>query len=52
MQYSSFIKARVVKNRDTRMSRGCYGFVSFGNSVDYFKAIKELNGNTNNNNNN
>lgn len=45
MQYASFIKARVVKNRETRMSRGCYGFVSFGNSADYLRAIKELNGN-------
>lgn len=45
MQYNSFIKARVVKNRRTSMSRGCYGFVSFGNSADYLRAIKELNGN-------
>ncbi|VVC43699.1 RNA recognition motif domain [Cinara cedri] len=44
MQYSSFIKAHVVKNRRTSMSRGCYGFVSFGNSADYLRAIKELNG--------
>lgn len=45
MQYPSFIKARVVKNRETCLSRGCYGFVSFGSSVDYLRAIKELNGN-------
>lgn len=44
MQYPSFIKARVVKNRETSMSRGCYGFVSYGNSVDYLRAIKELHG--------
>ncbi|XP_025204838.1 RNA-binding protein 42-like [Melanaphis sacchari] len=44
MQYPSFIKAHVVKNRETSMSRGCYGFVSFGNSVDYLRAIKELHG--------
>lgn len=46
LQYPSFIKARVIKNRQTSMSRGCYGFVSFGNSVDYLRAVKELNGNT------
>jgi len=45
VQYSSFIKAHVVKNRETRMTRGCYGFVSFGNSADYLRAIKDLNGN-------
>ncbi|XP_050056467.1 RNA-binding protein 42-like isoform X2 [Aphis gossypii] len=44
MKYPSFIKAHVVKNRETSMSRGCYGFVSFGNSVDYLRAIKELHG--------
>lgn len=44
MQYPSFIRAHVVKNRETRMSRGCYGFVSFGNSADYLQAIKDLNG--------
>ncbi|XP_022168206.1 uncharacterized protein LOC111032242 [Myzus persicae] len=44
MQYPSFVKAHVVKNRETSMSRGCYGFVSFGNSVDYLRAIKELHG--------
>ncbi|XP_026820397.1 RNA-binding protein 42-like isoform X2 [Rhopalosiphum maidis] len=44
MQYPSFIKAYVVKNRETSMSRGCYGFVSFANSVDYLRAIKELHG--------
>lgn len=44
MQYPSFIKAHVVKNRQTSMTRGCYGFVSFGNSADYLRAIKELNG--------
>lgn len=49
MQYPSFVKAHVVKNRETSMSRGCYGFVSFGNSVDYLRAIKELHGNTKNN---
>jgi len=45
IQYPSFVKAHVVKNRETSMSRGCYGFVSFGNSVDYLRAIKELHGN-------
>lgn len=45
MQYPSFVKAHVVKNRETSMSRGCYGFVSFRNSVDYLRAIKELHGN-------
>lgn len=45
MQYPSFIKARVIKNRQTSMSRGCYGFVSFADSADYLRAVKELNGN-------
>lgn len=45
MQYPSFIKARVVKNRETSMSRGCYGFVSFRDSADYLQAMKELHGN-------
>lgn len=45
IHYPSFIKAHVVKNRETRMTRGCYGFVSFGNSADCLRAIKELDGN-------
>lgn len=44
MQYPSFIKAHVVKNRETSMSRGCYGFVSFRDSADYLHAMKELHG--------
>jgi RNA recognition motif-containing protein len=42
-KYSSFIKARVIRDKRTCKSRG-YGFVSFGDANDYIKAMRELNG--------
>jgi hypothetical protein len=41
--YESVQKARVVRDRRTTKSRG-YGFVSFSNSDDYFRAAKEMQG--------
>lgn len=42
-KYPSFLKAKVVRDGRTQRSRG-YGFVSFGNSADYLRAMKEVNG--------
>eukprot|EP00126_Sphaerothecum_destruens_P006473 Sdes_comp19375_c0_seq1m10633 len=41
--YPSFIKARVVKDKRNDKSRG-YGFVSFSDSADYIRAMREMNG--------
>jgi hypothetical protein len=41
--YSSVQKARVVRDSRTTKSKG-YGFVSFSNSDDYFRAAKEMQG--------
>ncbi len=42
-KYSSFNKARVVRDKGTGKSRG-YGFVSIGDAGDYIKAMREMNG--------
>ena len=42
-KYASFQKARVIKDRNTRKSKG-YGFVSFKDGQDYLRALKEMNG--------
>jgi RNA recognition motif-containing protein len=41
--YPSFQKARVIRDKRTRKTRG-YGFVSFKDGHDYLKAMKEMNG--------
>ena len=42
-KYSSFIKAKVIRDKRTNKSKG-YGFVSFKNAQDYINAMKEING--------
>jgi RNA recognition motif-containing protein len=42
-KYPSFLKARVIRNKRTSKARG-YGFISFSNSDDYIKAMREMNG--------
>ncbi|KAG1675731.1 RNA-binding protein 42 [Nymphon striatum] len=42
-KYSSFLKARVVRDKRTNKTRG-YGFASFKDPQDFIKAMKELNG--------
>ena len=42
-RYSSFQKARVVRDKRSNKSKG-YGFVSFKDPADFTRAIKELNG--------
>lgn len=42
-KYSSFVKARVIRDKRTNKSKG-YGFVSFKDPQDYAKAIKEWDG--------
>ncbi|XP_062500095.1 RNA-binding protein 42-like isoform X2 [Corticium candelabrum] len=41
--YPSFQKARVIRDKRTRKTRG-YGFVSFKDGHDYLKAMKEMDG--------
>ena len=41
--YSSFLRARAVRDAKTGKAKG-YGFVSFGNSDDFIRALKEMNG--------
>ena len=41
-QYSSFVKAKVIRKANTK-TRG-YGFVSFSNPNDFVLAMKEVNG--------
>jgi hypothetical protein len=43
-QYRSLLRTHVVKDKKTGRSKG-YGFVSFGNSDDFVKAMREMNGN-------
>lgn len=43
-KYPSFLKAKVVRDRRTGKSKG-YGFVSFKNSDDFIKAMREMDGN-------
>nr|CAH8832198.1 unnamed protein product [Trichobilharzia regenti] len=42
-RYSSFQKARVVRDKRTGKSRG-YGFVSFSDPGDFTRAMREMNG--------
>lgn len=42
-QYPSLLKARIVRDKRSGKSRG-YGFVSFKESDDFMKALKEMNG--------
>jgi len=42
-KYSSFVKAKVVRDKRTNKSKG-FGFVSFTESNDYAKAMREMNG--------
>ena len=42
-RYQSLLKTKVVRDNRTGKSKG-FGFVSFGNSNDYIKAFKDLNG--------
>ncbi|XP_065836096.1 RNA-binding protein 42-like [Oscarella lobularis] len=41
--YSSFQKAKVIRDKRTRKTRG-FGFISFADGHDYLKALKEMNG--------
>lgn len=42
-KYSSFNKARVIRDKRTKKTRG-FGFVSFSDHNDFMRAIKEVNG--------
>lgn len=42
-KYSSFVKAKVVREKRTNKSKG-YGFISFKDPQDYAKAIKDWDG--------
>ncbi|KAF2639971.1 RNA-binding domain-containing protein [Massarina eburnea CBS 473.64] len=42
-KYSSVVKARVVRDKRSTKSKS-YGFVSFSDTDDYFRAAKEMNG--------
>ncbi|KAI5300861.1 hypothetical protein KEM56_002142, partial [Ascosphaera pollenicola] len=42
-KYASTSKARVIRDKRTEKSKG-YGFVSFADGDDYFKAAKEMQG--------
>lgn len=42
-KYSSFLKARVIRDKRTGKSKG-YGFISFGEANDYIKVMREMNG--------
>ncbi|CAL8105669.1 unnamed protein product [Calicophoron daubneyi] len=42
-RYSSFQRARVVRDKRTGKSRG-YGFVSFSDPADFTRAMREMNG--------
>jgi len=42
-KYPSFAKARVIRDKRTQKTRG-YGFVSFLDSQDMIRALKEMNG--------
>ncbi|GLI64078.1 hypothetical protein VaNZ11_007245 [Volvox africanus] len=42
-KYSSFTKAKVVRDQRTKKSKG-YGFVSFLDGNDFAKALREMNG--------
>lgn len=42
-KYSSFQKAKVIRDKRSGKTRG-YGFVSFKDSQDYIRAMREMNG--------
>ena len=42
-KYPSFQKAKVIRDKRSGKSRG-YGFVSFKDSQDYIRAMREMNG--------
>jgi len=42
-KYPSFQKARVVRDKRSGKTRG-YGFISFKDSQDYIRAMREMNG--------
>ncbi|CAG0890348.1 unnamed protein product [Darwinula stevensoni] len=42
-KYSSFVKAKVVKDKRTGKTKG-FGFVSFKDPKDYVRAMREMNG--------
>ena len=42
-KYPSFQKAKVVRDKKTGKTKG-YGFVSFRDSNDFIKAMREMNG--------
>lgn len=42
-RYTSVQKARVIREKRTQKSKG-YGFVSFSDGDDYFKAAREMQG--------
>jgi RNA recognition motif-containing protein len=42
-KYPSFLKARVVRDKRTGKTKG-FGFVSFKDSTDFIKAMREMNG--------
>jgi RNA recognition motif-containing protein len=42
-KYPSFTKARVVRDKRTGKTKG-FGFVSFKDSQDFIKAMREMNG--------
>ena len=44
-KYPSFQKARVVRDKRSGKTRG-YGFISFKDSQDYIRAMREMNGKT------
>ena len=45
-KYPSFLKAKVVRDRRTNKTKG-YGFVSFKDPVDFTRAMREMNGESN-----
>lgn len=42
-KYPSFQKAKVIRDKRTGKTKG-YGFVSFKNSEDFIKAMREMDG--------
>lgn len=42
-KYTSFLKAKVIRDKRTGKTKG-FGFVSLGNSEDYARGMKEMNG--------
>jgi RNA recognition motif-containing protein len=42
-KYPTFVKAKVLRDKRTNKTRG-YGFVSFRDSQDFARAMREMNG--------